>query len=156
MFPDTVIFSTDVNPLAVGKTLSLLQNETPKNRADVIRADLFQAFTPTTAFDIILFNPPYVPTDDDELSRALNTHDISASWAGGSSGRYVIDKFLDSLPDVLAHRAIAYLVLLEENDPDQITRILDRKGLSASVILKRKTGIESLYVMRVTSFISNE
>ena len=37
-----------------------------------------------------IFNPPYVPTPDEELART----DIARAWAGGNRGRAIIDKFL--------------------------------------------------------------
>jgi len=50
-------------------------------------SDLFSAFfKPRPLFDVIIFNPPYVPTDADEYARSLRDRDISASWAGGNNG----------------------------------------------------------------------
>ena len=53
--------------------------------------------------DIILWNPPYVPTPTEEIlkptlenSKLDNT--IQASWAGGTNGREVIDRFLLHIP----------------------------------------------------------
>lgn len=37
-----------------------------------------------------VFNPPYVPTPDQEVSRG----GIAAAWAGGDRGRKVIDRVL--------------------------------------------------------------
>ena len=37
-----------------------------------------------------IFNPPYVPTPDEELERT----DIARAWAGGDKGRRVIDRLL--------------------------------------------------------------
>lgn len=69
------------------------------------------------SIDVILFNPPYVPTPQDEVGRTWGFHffssshlswahfchilivellesDIVASWAGGENGREVIDRAL--------------------------------------------------------------
>lgn len=42
------------------------------------------------AFPLQVFNPPYVPTPNEELDRT----DIARAWAGGLNGRVVIDLFL--------------------------------------------------------------
>jgi release factor glutamine methyltransferase len=44
--------------------------------------------------DIILFNPPYVPTFTDEAEDAQGTADIAGSWAGGTDGMEITDVFL--------------------------------------------------------------
>jgi release factor glutamine methyltransferase len=64
--------------------------------------------------DILLFNPPYVPTEDSEVSmryctaykpcalvcsdNTLLLSGIAAAWAGGRRGRRVINRFLPLLP----------------------------------------------------------
>jgi release factor glutamine methyltransferase len=45
------------------------------------------------SLDILLFNPPYVPSDEDELGSIS----IEAAWAGGANGRVIIDRLI---PDV--------------------------------------------------------
>lgn len=68
-------------------------------------------------FDIILFNPPYVPTSLEELEDAVAKRDvITAAWCGGPRGRVVLDRFLQQLPASLSRRGACYLVLIKEND----------------------------------------
>jgi len=46
------------------------------------------------AVDILLFNPPYVPTVTDEADDAQGTTDIAGSWAGGTDGMQITNIFL--------------------------------------------------------------
>ena len=43
--------------------------------------------------DLILFNPPYVPTEASEASIAQSMPGIQGSWAGGNDGMQVTDQF---------------------------------------------------------------
>lgn len=45
--------------------------------------------------DIILFNPPYVPTVNEEAQIAQQEKGISGAWAGGHDGMGVTNAFLD-------------------------------------------------------------
>lgn len=44
--------------------------------------------------DILIFNPPYVPTDDVEAASAQVSQDITGAWAGGTDGMYLTNAFL--------------------------------------------------------------
>ena len=45
--------------------------------------------------DVILFNPPYVPTTEEEVVQAQDLRNIQGSWAGGSDGMQITYAFLD-------------------------------------------------------------
>lgn len=45
--------------------------------------------------DIVLFNPPYVPTEYEEAQMAQQAGSISGAWAGGYDGMQVTDTFLE-------------------------------------------------------------
>lgn len=143
---ESACISTDVNTLAAKKTRALLDKSS--SHSDVVLCDLFTAFKPDTEFDVIVFNPPYVPTDDDELHRALHTRDISASWAGGKDGREVTDNFLTQFGDFLTPGGVMYLVLLDANKPQEVLEDITRLGYSVKTIKRRKAGIEDLYILR--------
>ncbi|KPA84785.1 putative eRF1 methyltransferase catalytic subunit [Leptomonas pyrrhocoris] len=68
-------------------------------------------------FDVILFNPPYVPTSLEELEEAIAQKDvITAAWCGGPRGRVVLDRFVRQLPAAMSRRGTCYLVLVTENE----------------------------------------
>lgn len=60
--------------------------------------------------DIIVFNPPYVPTVEDEASGAQHGRDIQGSWAGGSDGMQVTEHFLHMVH--VRHNAVLAVVNL--------------------------------------------
>ena len=47
--------------------------------------------------DLLIFNPPYVPTDDAEVLDAQDNAGIAGAWAGGAAGMRVTDVLLDQL-----------------------------------------------------------
>jgi release factor glutamine methyltransferase len=103
---------------------------------------------PGHLFDVVVFNPPYVPTDQDELLRARVDKDIAAAWAGGRRGRQVIDLALMTVGDILAHTGVFYLLVEATNDVQDVLRFGARHGLIGQIVRQRKAGRETLYVIR--------
>lgn len=60
---------------------------------EVVVTDFTSGLDLNGKVDILLFNPPYVPTESSEIFGT----GIEASWAGGVDGREVINRFLLSL-----------------------------------------------------------
>jgi len=75
-----------------------------------VRGDLLSSLLPRVAgeVDVLIFNPPYVPTDEEEcviklvlLIRRLQTQTqqgIGGAWAGGALGMTVTNRLLGILP----------------------------------------------------------
>ncbi|CBZ29603.1 conserved hypothetical protein [Leishmania mexicana MHOM/GT/2001/U1103] len=75
-------------------------------------------------FDVVLFNPPYVPTSLEELQDAITQRDvITTAWCGGPRGRVVLDRFLRQLPSVLSRRGVCYVVLTKENNATDVVAL---------------------------------
>lgn len=49
------------------------------------------------SIDILLFNPPYVPTDTPEADAAQLGAGIAGAWAGGTRGMEVTDVLLEQV-----------------------------------------------------------
>ena len=91
-----------------------------------------------------MFNPPYVPTPSDELQG----DGIERSWAGGQRGREVLDRLLPQLDDLLSPRGVLYLVLIKENEPEDVRRVLQGMGLSCETLARKRAGKEELFIVR--------
>ncbi|CDS35961.1 hemK methyltransferase family [Echinococcus multilocularis] len=100
--------------------------------------------------DIVLFNPPYVPTEGDELLGSKSA--ISAAWAGGFRGRQVTERFIQQVTPILARSGVLYILLLLQNEPKLVSKLIcdaSNGRLSRSVcILQRRCGNEQLFVYR--------
>lgn len=67
-----------------------------QSAADVVVTSLVDALSPRLAHivDVLLFNPPYVPTSDQEQIDATAAASLSGAWAGGADGMAVTDVLL--------------------------------------------------------------
>ncbi|KAJ8979471.1 hypothetical protein NQ317_002821 [Molorchus minor] len=124
-------FSTDINLKAclATKNTAVLNNVS----VDCLNMDLLNLFK-CNIFDIIVFNPPYVVTNTEEL----NGLGLNRAWAGGKDGREVINKVVCKLPSLLTPNGICYMVLLKDNKLDEIVIIMKDMGFESKVVLQRK------------------
>jgi release factor glutamine methyltransferase len=156
---------TDINSIACLTSQQTIQlNNTNKNQqenhnniaSDVINMDLLHGLRLENntsnnnnnggLFDLLLFNPPYVPTPDDEISTIQ--YGIEAAWAGGNRGRVVIDRLLPQLDVLMSKKSILFMLFVEENDPDEIVSMLWSKGgFQSRLVGMRKAQNERLLVI---------
>lgn len=135
-----VYYATDINPQACLATkITATTNHVHVNS---INASFLSPFK--NSFDVILFNPPYVVTESDEIAG----DGIERSWAGGANGREVMDELFPLIPGLLARNGVFYLVAIEENDPRGICGVFERMNFHAQVINDRKVRGEHLYILK--------
>ncbi|GMS99576.1 hypothetical protein PENTCL1PPCAC_21751 [Pristionchus entomophagus] len=113
-------------------------------RVEVVRCDLASAFLSRLAesIDILLFNPPYVPTDEMEVDAS----DLSRCWAGGARGISTLQRLLPQVTELLRIGGLFYVVALKENGIDQLLKHNER--LRGSIVMERRAGIEYLYILK--------
>ena len=139
----------DINIDAVNLTRNILKNYCLDNNASVIEGDLFNRFDKNKIFDIIIFNPPYVTTDDDEYKRALKEKDIYAAWAGGKKGSETIFKFINELKGHIHENSIIFLLLSKENEYEKIIKELKKLyDLDYEVLMRKQFKNERLSVIK--------
>jgi release factor glutamine methyltransferase len=129
-----LIIATDLNPHACRMASS--------DGVGVARADLTAGLR--GHFDLILFNPPYLPTKpgermDDWLEKALD---------GGGSGRDVIGRLLPDLPRVLAPGGRLLLVFSEVTGVEEVLALLKDAGFSTEILKRNRVEGEDLLVVK--------
>lgn len=120
--------------------------------------------------DVLIFNPPYVPTPELPRQPGQDDHEVmvtkdkkptfdddsyllSLSYAGGRDGMETTDRFLEDLPHVLSPRGCCYLLLCAQNKPEQVKERVRGYGegwKAETVGTSGKTaGWEKLQVVRI-------
>jgi release factor glutamine methyltransferase len=89
-------------------------------------------------FDVIVSNPPYVPTGPDaELEDIPAEWGPPTAWNAGLDGREVLNPLCDSAPEMLAAGGAMLIVQSEFADAEQSLRRLRSGGLHAEVVLSQ-------------------
>lgn len=137
-------YATDISEEAVKVTNNTLTSH--HISAEVIVADLVSGLERrlTGAVDVLVFNPPYVPTPEEEVG----VDGIASSWAGGIRGRTVIDRILAIVDTLMSSKGWFYLVTVTANNPGEICQIMRRKGFASRIVIQRYTEEESLHVLK--------
>ncbi|RQH03057.1 HemK2/MTQ2 family protein methyltransferase [Natrarchaeobius oligotrophus] len=133
---DARVIASDLNPHAV--------RQASAKGLEAVRADLVSPFV-DGAFDAVLFNPPYLPTDpdaewDDWMERALS---------GGEDGRAVIDPFLETVGRVLAPGGVVYLLVSSLTGVESVVERAGREGFSAAAVADESFPFETLTVLEL-------
>ena len=119
----TNVLSVDVNPEAVKQTKTLIEIEKKKN-IKILESDLFSKI-PKQKFDLIIFNPPYLPK---------HKHVDNIALVSGKRGVDTTLKFMDNVNEYLTTNGKILLItsslasqsLLDESIK---TNLLEKKEL---------------------------
>ncbi|CAI5535303.1 unnamed protein product [Closterium sp. Naga37s-1] len=127
--------AVDINPHAADITRQTLAAHSIP--ADVVLSDLGTALIPRMAgqVNILIFNPPYVPTSPQEVHRP----GITQAWAGGDRGREVIDRAMEVSAELLSPTGVFYLLVVAENDPEEVGERTRGLGFEGEELLRRGT-----------------
>lgn len=171
---DTASIGVDVNLFACSAAAQTVQSAVQENEGaghflNSICGDLTTCLRSKSA-DILIFNPPYVPTEelpaqwnDQSDYKSLSStarfdrdsHLLSLSYAGGTDGMETTDRLLDQIPEVLSLRGVAYILLCKQNQPEDVANRVRSGARSrywqAEIISSsgRAAGWEKLCILRI-------
>lgn len=141
--------ATDINPHATRATQCTAMRNLVS--VDSIMTSMCQGTRLEGKVDVLIFNPPYVPTDE-IIHPSPNTvadNIIDAAFAGGPDGRYWIDVFFPQVHRLLSPKGSFWLVTIEQNKPAELMNMAAKNwGLKSKVTKSRKAGFEMLYILK--------
>jgi len=156
---DVQLLGTDANALACAATATTLRPARAPHFLAVLAADLAGPLR-ANVVDVLVFNPPYVPTPDlpslAPVSPAASTFDehsrlLALTYAGGNDGMQVTQRALDDLDRILAPAGVAYILLCRSNRPRDVVGRLAARGWTCQKAGGSGStgGIERLEVWRI-------
>jgi HemK-related putative methylase len=128
------VLAADINP----ESISLLKS---KNIL-CVKSDLFNKLK-GKKFDIIAFNPPYLPEDEREPD------DSKPATTGGKKGDETILRFLKQSKKHLNKNGFILLILSSLNPEEKVLETLKRLHLNHRVLESKKFFMESLYILKI-------
>ena len=99
----------------------------------VLRGDLFAPLDDHERFDLIVSNPPYVPS----RSAALPRHTLGRCWDAGLDGRLLVDRICAQAHDRLTPGGSLLLVQSSVTDEARTVEHLQDSGLAVDVVRRR-------------------
>ncbi|KAK1442855.1 methyltransferase n6amt1 like protein [Babesia gibsoni] len=126
------VLTVDINRVANVVSLETARRNAVGSHLDTITMDMFASLCKQRSrgmVDLIMFNPPYVPSSEEEPPY----EDIDAAWNGGFMGRDVIDRFIRSVGDYLSQDGIVYLLVEKRNDVPDVFNMLRDHGFHPAV-----------------------
>jgi release factor glutamine methyltransferase len=126
------VTAADINPAAISFCKKHYQN----SRITFIRSDLFSALK-GKSFDLITFNPPYLPTDRRAKDVALD---------GGKHGYELIVRFIKEVANHLEQNGKVLLLFSSYSKKDKIDQAISENALAARLLDTQKLDFETLYV----------
>ena len=139
------VIATDINPHAIKCTKENAQANRASRKIQVRLGDLFEPILETEKFSLIVFNAPYLPS-----TRGEHRSWKSRAWAGGSTGRRIIDRFIRNAPNHLKTRGRILLVQSTLSDVQETLRRLREMGLDAKVVAESKAEFETIVVIQAS------
>ena len=121
------VTATDINFDAI----QLAESNFKANNIDNVELLFGNLFEPVKdrKFDVILFNTPYLPTEEDEVIDS----NLNYAFDGGLNGRKVIDLFLNEVPNHLNDGGIVQMIQSSLSGNDETLSRLDELGFIAEI-----------------------
>jgi len=148
----TKIFASDISDAAIRCATINERTNNYKDNINFIKSDLFRKFPPSLqhSFDIIVFNPPYLPSisyKENDLIRRSN----DSSWDGGKRGFEVFLDFIKQVKDFLNQEQKYYIYYISSSSTDlsQLNDELETRGFQNSILNKRHIFFEDIILNRL-------
>jgi release factor glutamine methyltransferase len=138
------VVCTDINPFAVQLTRRNIERNLHllKGSIEIRQGNLFSVLHEKELFNVIIFNPPYLPTIKQE--KVGGWFDIATD--GGQDGLRVTKRFIQGLKEYLLKNGRAYFIFSSLSNRLALELYLKNKRFSSLIVARRMFDSEELDV----------
>lgn len=130
------VIGTDLNPDAC--------RQARERGVESLRANLLDPFAADTV-DVVVCNPPYLPTEPDEERSDW----MEVALSGGESGLAVIEPLLGDVGRVLRSDGVVLLLVSSLTGVDDVADLASDAGFSAVAVAEDSFPFETLSVLKL-------
>ena len=135
------VTATDINFDAI-ELAELNFKENGIENVELLFGNLFEPVK-NRKFDVILFNTPYLPTEEGEVIE----DNLNYAFDGGLNGRKVIDMFLNEVKNHLNEGGIVQMIQSSLSGNDETLDRLDELGFIAEIAKKEHYFFEDIVLI---------
>ncbi len=132
------VVATDVSQKALENAKKNAEGLGFGEKFEFRKGSLFECIKPGEKFNAIVFNPPYVASEETRFK------DLD----GGRNGREVLDKFLKGFAGHLKQNGKCFFLQTSLNGEAKTRRFLEKQGISGEVKARQQLFFEEIMVFK--------
>ncbi len=130
------VLAVDIDP----KAILYCQERIKNTKIEFRYSDLFSKIHKDEKFDLIIFNPPYLPADEREDKES------AIATTGGKYGWEIIENFLKEVRSYMKKNAKILMVFSSLTNKEKVDSLLEENGFKYKMLARQRVAFESLYL----------
>lgn len=145
-FKASRVIAIDINPIAVRCAKANAYRNGVSEKVDFICGDLLSPLRKNVSFNLVLFNAPYLPVEEEPKGWA------DYSWSGGRSGRETIRRFIETVSEYVKVGGRIMLVQSSLSNLDETLADLRERGFEAKIADERRFFFETIVLVEAVKY----
>lgn len=144
------VLCSDINPYAIDLVKKSYKHnkEKIKGSLEIRKGSLFDVLRIHEQFSLIVFNPPYLPTSENEIIGGSGWFDKAVS--GGKTGLEITNKFLSKLSDHLVDDGRAFIIFCSNSPKEIFNKTVEKNALKNTLMATQSYTDERIEVHKIT------
>lgn len=136
------VLASDISFEATKNTLYNVKQNLLNDKVDIVCGDCLSFLKNKIFFDLIVFNPPYLPSEN------FNKKIFDLSWSGGKRGFEITSKFLKEAKKHINEKG-TIMIISSSYIINEVLNKIKKMNLKYSIKREKKMFFEKIYVVEI-------